>query len=147
MTTFSPEDILNASTEGQMATQFAPVPEGEWAAYVEKLEVRSGTSQNGNDWTALDVFWTITEPSVIAELEMDEPKVRQSVFLDFDESGTLAMGKNKNIGLGRLREAVGQNGPGAWSMGQLEGASAIVRVEHREYEGKTFAEVKGVAAA
>ena len=57
------------------------------------------------------------------------------------------MGKNKNVQLGKLREALGQNGPGAWSFGMLEGASGIVRIEHREWNDSVFADVKGVAAA
>jgi len=146
MPTFSPEELMDMTAEGGMETQFVPVPVGEWDAYIEKIETRSGTSEKGNDWTMLDVFWTITAGEVIQETEQDEPKVRQSIFLDFDDNGRLAMGKNKNIGLGRLRDALGQNGPGPWKFSDLVGGSAIVRVEHREYNGAVFSEVKAVSA-
>ena len=147
MPTFDNEEILNMSTEGEMETSMPPVPEGEWPGYIDGLGTRSGTSEKGNDWAALDVTWKITDTSVAEEVGIDEPQVRQTVFLDFDDSGNLALGPGKNLQLGRLREAVGQNGPGSWSIGQLEGATGICRVEHREYNGRIFADVKSVAAA
>ena len=146
MSTFDADELLNMQAEGSMETRYTPCPEGEWPAYVSKLEGRSGESEKG-PWTVLDVTWTVTAPEVIQELGVDEPKVRQSIFLEFNEAGQLAMGKGKNVRLGRLREAVGQNGAGPWAPGNLEGASAIVRVGHREYQGDTYAEVTAVSAA
>lgn len=148
MATFDPEEIMEMQTEGEMATSFTPVPEGEYPAYITKVDARSGTSKAGNDYTMMDVQWAITDPGVAEEVGIEEPSVRQSLFLDFDEStGALAMGKGKNIALGRLRAAVGQNGPGAWNPRQLEGAAAVVRVSHRENDGNIYAEVRGVSAA
>ena len=59
------------------------------------------------------------------------------------------MGKGKNVALGRLREALGQNTPGKpWSFGMLVGQVAKVAVKHRITDaGDTFAEVKRVLPA
>jgi hypothetical protein len=148
MTTFDPDEIMNLQTEGEMETRMPPIPEGEFSAYIKEVDVRTGTSsKTGNPYAILDVSWAITDESVASEVGISEPVARQSIFLDFNDNGGLAMGPGKNLGLGRLREAVGQNGPGAWSMGQLEGASAIVRVAQREYEGNIYADVKSAVAA
>jgi hypothetical protein len=76
---------------------------------------------------------------------MAEPSVSQSLMLDMTESGALAVGTNKNVNLGRLREALGQNVSGRpWSPNMLQGQVARISVKHRLWEDKTFAEVKGV---
>lgn len=146
MALFEADELLNMETEGSMETSMPPIPEGEWPAYVSEVKARSGTSKAGNDYTMADVTWKITADEVAQEVGIDEPQCRQSIFLDVGDNG-LEMGRGKNIQLGRLRDAVGQNGPGAWSLSDLEGASAIVRVEQREYEGNIYSDVKGVAAA
>lgn len=62
---------------------------------------------------------------------MAEPSVRQTLWLDTTESGGLDFGKGKNVGLGRLREALGQNAPGKpWAPGMLVGGVAKVKVSH-----------------
>ncbi len=61
-------------------------------------------------------------------------------YLDLDESGLLASGPNKNIPLGQVRAAVGQNEAGVpWSFSNLRGAGPIafvVRHEKWEKNGK-----------
>ena len=66
------------------------------------------------------------------------------MFLDMDENGDLELGKGKNVDLGRLREALGQNTGGNWSPSQLVGSSATIHVSNRLYEGKTYADVERV---
>jgi hypothetical protein len=59
------------------------------------------------------------------------------------------MSKGKNVSLGKLREAVGQNKPGKpWSPAHLNGAQLDVLVTHRADKdtGDIYAEVKRVAA-
>ena len=67
-------------------------------------------------------------------------------MLDLTPSGSLDTSKGKNIGLGRLREAVGQNKPGqAFSFQNLPGLMAKITIKHRLVDDDTFAEVKGTA--
>lgn len=145
MTDFNADDILNSQTSGQMDTKYTPVPEGEWPANIEKVDARAvGVAK---DKIVLDVTWRVDSPEVAAATGVDNPTVRQSIFLDMASSGGLDLSKGKNVQLGRLREAVGQNGPTPWAPGMLVGSRAIVKVSHRLHEGNTYAEVKTVAAA
>jgi hypothetical protein len=75
---------------------------------------------------------------------MDEPRVRQMVFLDFS-NGVLEEGTNKNIMLGKLRE-LGDLTSNPFRLTDLEGVSAMVNVKHKILDdGRPAAEVKGVA--
>jgi hypothetical protein len=141
---FDPDQFMSSESEGEMSTEFTPVPEGEYNAVITSVEPRQFTSAKGT-FTVLDITWAIDDATVSEVTGMESPKVRQTAFLDLTASGGLDMGKGKNITLGRVREAIGQNNPGPWSPTQLEGNVAIVKVEHRMYEGKTFADVKNVA--
>jgi len=79
-----------------------------------------------------------------------EPKVRQSLMLDVRADGALEFGKGKNVGLGRVREALGQNSTGRpWSFPMLGGQLAKVKVKHRldTATGRTYVEVTDVAKA
>lgn len=145
MSQFDAAALLNTQVSGEMATEFEPVPEGEWPAVISKVDGR--LVGKDSDRPVLDVTWKVQSPEVAAQLGIEEPQVRQTIFLDISPSGGLDLGKGKNVQLGRLRAAVGQNGPGAWAPGLLVGSVATIRVSHREYEGRIYAEVKGVAAS
>ncbi len=142
---FDEDAFMSSTSEGEMSTEFTPVPVGEYQAIVKKVGTRSGEGEKGA-WAMLDVTWAIDDAGVTEITGMDNPSVRQSIFLDISDSGGLDMGKGKNIGLGRLREALGQNTGAAWSPSMLEGNVATVMVDHRLYEGRTFADVKNVSA-
>jgi hypothetical protein len=127
-------------------TEFKAVPEGEYQAVVKKVECNAWQAKDGSrSGLKLDLTWTIDDESVRQATGMAEPSVSQSLMLDMTESGALAVGTNKNVNLGRLREALGQNVSGRpWSPNMLQGQVARVAVKHRLWEDKTFAEVKGV---
>lgn len=117
---FDPALFLNASVEGQMETRFEPLPPGTYHGVIKSVEARQ--TQKGQ--TILDITWTLDDPALAQKLNRAELNVRQGVFLDINQStGALELGPNKNIGLGRLRAALGQNQTGAaWSPRQLFGA-------------------------
>lgn len=144
---FDTDNFAVTTVTEEMDTKFPVIPEKEYAGSITKIATRSGVSEKGNEWAILDVTWEVNDAEASEVTGMDSPTVRQSVFLDITDSGGLSLGKGKNINLGRLREAVQQNGPGGWSPAQLVGASAMIRVVHRIYDGNTFADVKGVAKA
>lgn len=147
MPMFDNEDLLNMETGGEMETEFTPVPEGEYIATVTKVVARSGHSdKTDEDWYSLDVSWHIDDDEVREATGMERPTARQSIFLDVGDGG-LELGKGKNVLLGRLREAVGQNGAGVWAPAMLEGTTAMVRVTHRMHNDNVYADVKHVAAA
>jgi len=142
---FDEQAFLSTTTEGVMSTEYTPVPVGEYQAVVDKVNVRSGEGDKGT-WAVLDVTWGLDSAEAAEATGMDTPQVRQSIFLDITADGGLDLGKGKNISLGRLREAVNQNSGGAWSPSMLIGSVATVKVDHRMYEGRVFADVKGVSA-
>lgn len=139
---FNPDTFMNTTTTDALSTTYTPVPEGEWNAVVKEIKPRQA-----KEAIILDVLWAVEEPEVIQATGMKVPIVRQSIFLDMTESGGLDIGKGKNIGLGKLREALGQNQKGqAWAPGNMLGGVAKIRVAHRMYEDTIQADVKGVTA-
>lgn len=149
MNTFDPDSFLNQTINSELATRMAVCPEGEYPACITKVDMRSFTYKKedraGQTGYSLDVTWEITDENLKASLGR-APLVRQSMLLDLSESGGLLTGEGKNVSLGRLREAIGQNKPGAaWSPRHMEGASAIVLVSHKLIGDDVMAEVKKVA--
>ena len=138
---FDPDTFMSMSTEEADETSFRPIPEGEFNAVITKIE---GRTPKGN--SILDVTWAIDDEAVRAETGMENPSVRQSLFLDITSSGGLERGPNKNVQLGRLRAALGQNNPGQpWSPSMLEGQVAKVSIKQRIVDENIYADVKGVA--
>lgn len=121
MSAFDPEAFMRQETTEQNETRFEPVPEGEFVAMVDDLVIR-----NPKDSVIADISWEIKDEELRARLGMDDSRkilVRQSIFLDVEESGALSFGPNKNVQLGKLRSALGQNESGQpWSFEMLKGA-------------------------
>jgi len=149
---FNLDDIMDTEHEGELDTSLIPVPAQEWSAYIDKhvgRTVNVTTGDNPGPRAVVDVTWKITDPACEEACQRANPTVRQSLWLDLNDVGGLDMSKGANIGLGRLREALGQNGPGAWNFNMLDGQAAIVRVSHTRDSAKdiTYANVDSVAAA
>jgi len=143
MSEFNADQFMQTETEGQLETEFTPIPEGEYRAVIK--EVKPDTTPKGSPY--LEVIWIIDDQEIRDLIGMDEPTSRQTVWLDMNEQGGMAFGKNKNIGLGKLRDALGQNTGVPWSPLMLLGQPATVNIKHRlGSEGGTFSEVKGVRA-
>ena len=143
MNDFNAEAFMTTEVEGQLETQFTPIPEGEYRGVIK--EVKADVTTKGSP--VLEVIWIIDDQEVRDLIGMDEPTSRQTIWLDVNEQGALEFGKNKNIGLGKLREALGQNDGSPWSPAKLMGCPATVSIKHRVgSEGGIFAEVKGVRA-
>lgn len=116
---FNPETFLNQTTDTSFETRRTPVPENEYIAVVDDIKFRSAKES-----IILDVFWLIDDAALAAKMGLPKVTVRQSIFLDITSDGRFETGPNKNIGLGRLREALGQN-TGAWAPMQLKGAGPV----------------------
>lgn len=142
---FDADTFMSAPTEGEMSTDFTPIPENEYLGLIDKVDVRETSSEKGNFYV-MDVTWKVDDEAAREATGLEMPTVRQSIFLDLTGSGGLDTGKGKNVQLGRLREAVGQNGPGPWAPSMLVGNVATISIKHRMYEGRTFADVKSVVA-
>jgi hypothetical protein len=150
MGTFDPNTFLDATMTEANSTESIPCPEGEYIAVAnDEPAIRqfSGVKDPTKTYTSLDIVWTIEDPQVAEITKRSPTKVRQSLMLDMGQNG-LDMGPGKNIGLGRLREAVGLNVPGKpFSFRQLQGVQALVKVTNRTDGERVFDEVKSVAPA
>jgi hypothetical protein len=146
---FDPQQFMNMQVTEATSTEFVSVPEGDYTAVVTKVDFRTVQAKNGEGEMAfMDVTWEIDDPtgSVEAVTGRKKNSARQSIILDVTEWGSLDMGKGRNVGLGRLREAVGQNRPGvAWSPSMLIGQPARVSIKHRMDGDRTFVDVRSVA--
>lgn len=143
MSDFNADQFMQTEVEGTLDTEFTPIPEAEYPAVIK--EVKADATPKGSP--LLELIWIIDDQGVRDLIGLDEPTCRQTIWLDVNEQNGLEFGKNKNVGLGKLREALGQNDGKPWAPTMLIGQPATVNVKHRlGSEGGVFAEVKGVRA-
>jgi hypothetical protein len=143
MSNFNAEAFLSTEVEGIGETEYTPIPEAEYSAVIK--EVKADSTPKGSP--LLEIIWIIDDQGVRDLLGSDEPTVRQTVWLDINEMGVLEFGKNKNIVLNRLRDALGQNDGKPWKATDMLGQVATVDIKHRlGNEGQVFADVKHVRA-
>lgn len=145
---FNPDTFLQGTVTESNDTKKIPCPPGEYFAIAEKVEARPWQSKDGTkSGVALDITWTIDDANVKEVTARDTVQVRQGIMLDLLDNGFLDMGKGKNIGLGRVREATGLNAPGQpFSPAMIQGRMAKVTVSHRVDGEDIFDEIKKVAA-
>lgn len=143
---FDPQSFLDSSVTETNDTKIVPIPVGEYLGIIDKVVPRQWTSKDGStSGVAIDITWLVEDTGVKEFLGRETVTCKQGIMLDTTASGGLDMTKGKNIGLGRLREAVGMNTPGQqFSFGMLPGQAAKIVVKHRITEDDVFAEVKGV---
>ena len=154
--TFNPEVFANMQHQEANSTEVLLVPEGTdyigvsdpvTAESFRTFEYKSG-ERAGQKGVFLDINFTINDESgQLKEYLNRVPKVKHTIGLDV-EGGNLVFGRGRNVGLGRLREAFGQNQNGRpWSPSMLGGQVARLKVKHRtdKQTGRTFAEVTEVA--
>jgi hypothetical protein len=144
---FDAQSFLDASVSGSNDTIVVPVPVGEYMGIINKVTPRQWQSKDGaQTGIAIDIDWLVEDANVRQLLGRDVVTARQGIMLDTTPTGGLDMSTGKNVGLGRLREAVGKNGEGdVFSFAMLPGLSAKISVSHRIAGENTYAEVKGVA--
>lgn len=145
---FSPEQFLDMQVTESNDTKIIPVPVGEYTAVAEEVKCRQWQSKKDPSMSGLtlDIKWSIDDSAVKELLGRDKVTVNQGIMLDLTDSGGLDMGKGRNVGLGRLREALGLNAPGQpFSFMMVSGRVAKVSVSHRIDGENIYAEVKGVA--
>jgi hypothetical protein len=152
---FNPETFLGTTTEQAGDTTYTPPPAKEYERMqVVKVDGRQITSKKaatfGQTYTMIDVTWELIDDEARKVTGMEHPTARQSLFVDVLASGALDFSKNKNVQLGRLRDAVGQNRSGKkWAPSHLMGqfARGIIKHETNEETGEVRGVVTRVAKA
>lgn len=145
---FNPEQFLDQQFTEANDTKLVPVPVGEYTAIAGEVKCRQWQSKAdpSKSGLTLDITWEIDDSAVKELLGRDKVTVRQGIMLDLTESGSMDMGKGRNVGLGRLREALNLNQPGqAFSFSMIPGRLAKVSITHRIDGENIYAEVKSLA--
>jgi hypothetical protein len=146
MSLFSPEALLNAKFDSANATRRDPLPVGETTAQIIKLDFANGVSDRG-PWYKLNVVLDIADAEYLAKAEREKASITYGIMLDMTEGGTFAMGPNKNVQLGRLREATGTNQPGK-GLNDMMGQYVRLTIAHRpdpKDPSIVYDDVRGVA--
>lgn len=160
---FDANAFVSSATD-PLSTQFEVCPEGEWQMMIDTdpqqlaettdndqvrvgIKHHAGTSQKTGkpydfyDWTLNCV---VVDDRVKQKLGREKVNVRMRLGLEL-ENGKLATGPNKNVNLGRLRDALGQN-VGGWTPQQLLGAGPFIgKVTHTTVNDATYADVTRAA--
>lgn len=148
MSVFDPEAFLDSSVEGEMDDHLTPVPPGDRPGQVKSVQKpKEITTDAGDIYYLMEVIWHITDDESKQATGRDEPTCRQTIFLDITPEGSLDLGKGKNVQLGALRTAVGQNKKGKkWSPQLLVGAMGLCHVEPDRKDPDNYSRVTKVAA-
>jgi hypothetical protein len=121
MSEFNPDSFLNTETEESTESRYKPIPEGDYQALIDDV-----TAREAKDSQILDITYEIIDEPLKTLMDMNKVTIRQSIFLDI-ENGILAIGGNKNVKLGKLREALDQNQSGKpWSPLMMKGAGPVL---------------------
>ena len=146
------EEFLQTTTEEALDDHLDPCPAGDFLCIAGKPEIRDFIFKSGDrkdeQGFRMVIKWDVQDEEAKKAVDREKLSVTQSVLLDLTPAGDgLDMGKGKNIGLGAIRSALGQNAPGApWSPNMIEGQPATVSVKAGIYNDRLTAEVSGVKA-
>lgn len=145
---FDANEFMQGQMDKPLDTEYTLVPISEYMATIDdfsaeafqvvNFEYKQGERKGlPGSFTKATIPFVIQDDRVKAELGRDKVVVEKQLILDLEDDGkTLATGPNKNIELGRIRAAVGQD-KGPWSFSMLRGAGPLmVKVGHVEFARK-----------
>lgn len=124
MSAFDPDIFLQSAVEGSNDTSYPTLPNGEYFAMIDKIDIpKDRKNKKDEPLYMLEVSWKVMDldPALQKIFGDRTPTLRQTIFLDLTAENNLDMGKGKNIGLGKLREALNLNS-GKFSFTNLVGA-------------------------
>jgi hypothetical protein len=147
--TFDPSTFLNATYDEALDTKVVPCPVGEYLGLADKVDVRQWAAKDGSSsGLKAVILWEIQDDNVKQLLGRDKVVVPQEQMLDLTDTGQLDLGKGKNVGLGRIREALDLNTAGQpFAFSMIQGRMAKVNVTHRTAGEDIYAEIKRIAKA
>lgn len=150
MSIFNAEAFLTSTIEAPLSTERLLVPAGEYNAFVEKIDVKSGTIEKGDNagkpWARLDVTFNIDDDHVREVMLTSKVTRTHGVMLDLDENGNLDTRKGRNIRFANLLKAFGLNAAGV-SPSALVGQYCKVTIGVGSYKGEATDEIKGFVKA
>ena len=128
MSVFDKDTFLATEIKGANEVKYTPIPIGEYKGFIDELD-----TDNYEETPILVVTYALLDEALKASLGLEKPTVQDRIFLDVNKDGSIAFGPNKNVRLGRTREAVGQNDPKKpWNFNMLRGGGPVLlKVSHR----------------
>jgi hypothetical protein len=130
---FDPSSLLDSALDAN-ETRRDPLPAGECVAQVVDISFADGISKKtGQPWNRLDAKLTIDDPSYLRDIPGNNGQsvtTTLGIMLDLTDSGGIATGPNKNIRLGRFREACGVNGK---PLSSLVGQRVRISIGHKPH--------------
>lgn len=128
MSVFDKDTFLATEIKGANEVKYTPVPIGEYKGFIDELDMDSY-----DDTPILIITYALLDEQLKETLGLEKPTVQDRLFLDTEADGSISFGPNKNIRLGRTREACGQNDPKKpWNFNMLRGAGPVLlKVSHR----------------
>ncbi len=148
---FDPNAFMQAAAD-PMPTQMEVIREGEFPFVMDgdnkmlipkNLKGVSAKTGNAYDFWQIELVALCQDEGEKQRLGRQKLPVRMRINLDLDpNNGSLVVGTNKNVALGKLREALGQNKPG-WSPSALLNAGPFIgKVAHTNgSDGSTYADI------
>lgn len=137
MSQFDAEAFMNSVTTDANSTFVPLIPDGEYNFVITKVEPKSGIISKGEKvgepWAMLRVTIETEDAAALEGTEgMTKRTHTEGIMLDLTETGSLDMGKGRNVTLGRLREAAGLNRPGEpFAPGMFVGRSVRAHISRR----------------
>lgn len=156
MTDFNAAEFMQSTIDQPMETEYQLCPEGTFPAMIADFDEKAVDRVDFNykkgpkagqpgSMVKFNCPFSIQDATVLAKMGRDNVQVEWQMILDVNELGQLDFGKDKNVKLGQLRDAVDQNKPGAWGVFSLRGAGPLlVKVVHETFTRKDGTE--GTAA-
>lgn len=135
---FNPDQFLQQTVDGPLATSVEQINPGEYRAMTGEINAKSFTNIKWNDkqtgeernGVILSVPFIVQSPEEEARLGRT-PRADMRMFLDLTDAGGIDSGTGKNVSLGRLRDALGQNEMTGWTFASLSNQGPVmVLVEH-----------------
>lgn len=140
MSPFDASAFINQSVDAPMSTSITPCPEGEFKMMIsadsdiaswfgEAKWEKNGTSHSAATCT---IPVEILDDAVRQKLGREKVTSRIKMFLDMTPDNKLDTSEGKNVRLGALRAALGQNDSPGWTFARLSGAGPFIgRVTQR----------------
>lgn len=146
--TIDVKQFLNTKfSGGANATVRRPVPVGEWKAIIDDVELETfpGKKDVTKTYLRCTLSYRILDESVQKELGRDKVVAVDGWLVDLTDAGDLDFGPDRNVHLGRLREATECNKPGdEWSFPGFKEKIVKVKIVHEMYEGEPRTKVSNV---
>lgn len=140
MTPFDASAFLDQTVDGPLSTSITPCPEGEYKMMISadgditswfgEAKWEKNGVQHSSPIATIPV--EVLDDAVRAKLGREKVMSRIKMFLDMTPDNKLDTSEGKNVRLGALRAALGQNEGAGWTFAKLRGAGPFIgRVTQR----------------